>query len=69
MVRPKKGKDITLKRTGWGYFSIPITVYFKEETGILEPLELDHMLNFEGGGVSLPCKVEIVRDKLLSITE
>ena len=36
-------------RKGWGYFDLPICVYFKKETG-LKPFKIEHLLEFEEPG-------------------
>merc|ERR1712226_979627 len=38
-----------ISRIGWGYFDIPIKIYFKAWTGI-KPMKLSHLLRFSNGG-------------------
>lgn len=39
-----------MKRIGWGTFNVPITINFKKETGIREPVKIDYELSFKGTG-------------------
>ena len=43
------GENFECGSTGWGYFDIPITIYFTKETG-LAPLSVYHSLSFDNGG-------------------
>mmetsp|Transcript_4155 Transcript_4155/g.7037 ORF Transcript_4155/g.7037 Transcript_4155/m.7037 type:complete len:81 (+) Transcript_4155:532-774(+) len=43
-----KDKSLQICYAGWGYFNIPVTVYFKPETGIVEPITISHPLWFDG---------------------
>jgi len=41
---------VSLTYSGWGTFTIPISIYFKPESGRAdEPIHLDHELVFEEG--------------------
>ena len=46
----KKQAPFELSRIGWGTFNIPISVFFRRETGIKDVIELNHELSFEGNG-------------------
>ena len=48
-VEAKAGdREVALKRRGWGYFELPITIHFHKELKI-EPMECYHMLDFDNG--------------------
>ena len=50
IVKAAVGQKLEITYKGWGYFNVPITIYWSKHTGIKEPLELDHMLSFNGNG-------------------
>ena len=58
LVKSTFGKRVQWQQIGWGYFDMPITVYFKKETG-LKPLEIEHELCFDGNGLWKKYKVKI----------
>ena len=65
----KKGKEqIEITYSGWGYFDLPVTIYFKKETG-LEPMSVEFELNFDDNGAWRDYKTRISRKKLGAITK
>ena len=48
-TKAKNGCHFELSSVGWGYFDIPITIFWTEETG-LKPLSVNHELCFDGKG-------------------
>lgn len=50
IVKAKKGSPLELGTVGWGTFDIPITVTFTKESGIVDPLTINHELSFDGNG-------------------
>ena len=45
-----KFPPFNLKKTGWGYFNIPITVHFNKKEIDSDPIVLNHIVRFEEGG-------------------
>ena len=50
IVKPTANQNLQITYRGWGYFNVPITIYWSKQSGIKEPMELNHMLCFEGNG-------------------
>lgn len=70
-VDVKKGfNEVHYGRTAWGYFDLPIIVYFKKETGI-EPFRVEPELSFDGNGdwktYKIPIKVKNLLDGLKKV--
>jgi len=40
-----------IERTAWGYFNLPIKIYFKDLIDS-EPIVIDHMLCFDNNGIT-----------------
>ena len=58
-----------MKRISWGTFEIPMTVYWKRESGIKGTTQLDHELSFDGAGEKKSIKIAFKKDiyqKLIS---
>mmetsp|Transcript_32792 Transcript_32792/g.50058 ORF Transcript_32792/g.50058 Transcript_32792/m.50058 type:complete len:89 (+) Transcript_32792:960-1226(+) len=66
-VRAESAKAFEMTFNGWGTFTVPMTIYWKRETGIKEPLELEHYLCFEGSGKWRSVNVPISKNKLNAI--
>ena len=62
-----KSVPYEMKRVGWGTFEIPVTIYFRRDTGRREPLKLEHMLSFEGKGKYQTISVSFDKDKLAQL--
>ena len=46
-VRANSSGTFDLTYIGWGYFDMPITIYWQKSTGIAqEPTTINHTLNF-----------------------
>jgi transcription initiation factor IIF auxiliary subunit len=60
----KKTGPFEIAKVGWGSFSMPITVIFREETGIVDPLVLHHVLYFAEGGKTENLTLMISKDVL-----
>ena len=48
--RTKNNEMCSITYTGWGYFEVPMTIYWRKISGKKESLTIDHMLNFDGKG-------------------
>ena len=68
-VKSKPGKNsIELESWGWGYFNIPMTIYWQKGTGMKQStFETDHMLYFGGTGASRTVTIMMNRDKVNSL--
>ncbi len=49
-IVPIKAWPFKLERVGWGLFNVPIKVFFNKKEVIGGPLELNHLLDFDGEG-------------------
>ena len=52
------GEQFEIIRAGYGTFEIPITIFFNPETG-LQPLTVNHYLDFKNGGKAKDYEFEI----------
>ena len=68
------GKNKTVRATAapfahesyaWGWFDLPAKVYFKKETGIKKPVQVEKELCFEGNGNFITFKVSIPKKFLI----
>eukprot|EP00826_Nyctotherus_ovalis_P064503 TRINITY_DN9463_c0_g1_i18.p4 TRINITY_DN9463_c0_g1~~TRINITY_DN9463_c0_g1_i18.p4 ORF type:complete len:209 (-),score=75.27 TRINITY_DN9463_c0_g1_i18:192-818(-) len=62
-VKIVRAKPYQVKGTGWGYFTIPITINWKKKYGI-EKKVVEHDLCFEGNGREESFFVEIDKNRL-----
>ena len=56
-------KPVSISRIGWGYFNIPITIFWTEPTK-LQNITIDHMLCFEGTGKARVVKFQMNKTRV-----
>ena len=54
-----KRLPFSLKRVGWGFFNIPIKIFFNRKFVDSNPIELNHLLNFSGCGSTKYTKLKL----------
>ena len=47
----RPGQQIDIMSVGWGFFNIPMTIFFTKSLK-KEEITIDHMLSFDGNGKS-----------------
>ena len=62
-----KSSPFQMRRIGWGFFDIPIQIFFRRETGQREVHEISHTLNFNGNGEKKYFTVTFEKDKIDNI--
>lgn len=60
---------MALGSIGWGYFDIPVTMFFRKETGKVDPFTYTWPLSFEGKGKSKKFKFTFDATKILPLLD
>ena len=64
-VESRQGKTFQLDCGGWGYFDLPVTIYFKKETGKGDqPFSITWPLSFDGTDKSKKIKLTFNAQKI-----
>lgn len=63
IVKSLPGRHIEFESWGWGYFDIPITIFWNKGTG-MKNAHIEHELCFEGTGKSKTVTMMMNRDKV-----
>ena len=63
-MKAEAGNHCSITYVGWGYFEVPMTIYFRKGTGIKEPVTINHMLSFDGNGKWRDVTIKINAKKL-----
>jgi len=63
VVKSHPGQGIELSSKGWGYFDVPMTIYWNEGTG-MKVAHCEHELCFEGKGKWRTITMMMNRDRV-----
>ena len=66
IVKSQPGKRVEISTKGWGYFDLPMTIYFKKSLG-LEPVTIEHELCFDGDGKWEKYRFEVSKARLRTV--
>lgn len=61
-----KSEPFEMMKRGYGEFNVPMTIYFHGWLRV-PPVEVDHLLNFEGNGGSQKFTVSFLKEKVKMI--
>ena len=67
VIKPKKGELIRMSGQTWCWFDVELTIYWKTDTGRVDPYTITHTLTLEGSGAKHHLRLKFDGNKLKKV--